>query len=519
MSADVFISYSSKDLKIAQTICAALEARGFGCWYSGRDVKPGADFAASIVETIRSAKVMLFIFSENSNRSEEVLKEVALASRYQLPLIPLRIEDIEPNPSLELQFATRNWIDFFLDWEYAMEQLTARISGIAAPTSSTATTSEIKVDIDDLTGHNPGAKAAIGPQSAVEACISRGDAYAKIGQNDMAIGEYNDALRLEPRSWRALHNRGNVYQAKGEIDLALVDYSEAIKLNANYTSAYNNRGNAYLAKGDTMNALADFDQAMRLDPTQAIIYNNRGVARMNLFDYAGAIDDFTAALRLKPDFALALTNRAKAYEKTNQFDLARRDRATLGALAKTGTGGATPTGGGGGPPSGGGGMKPWLIITLCIAGCIALIVIAVATTNSPPSTPVPDPASADASSDTTAAQAPDPAATTSSTTKYEHSFRLYNESDTPIAHVLISEPGKEVWSDNLLPDGVTLENGYNRAISFTFNDQNDSCTYDVVIQFANGQDVKGYGINLCGESGVHVSATEVSTSATAAAAS
>jgi len=42
MTANVFISHSSEDAKVARAICAALENRGLSCWIAGRDVGPGA---------------------------------------------------------------------------------------------------------------------------------------------------------------------------------------------------------------------------------------------------------------------------------------------------------------------------------------------------------------------------------------------------------------------------------------------------------------------------------------------
>jgi hypothetical protein len=55
MTAQVFLSYSSKDQKVAQTICAALENRGLNCWISSRDVGPGQNFQEAIVKAIRAA--------------------------------------------------------------------------------------------------------------------------------------------------------------------------------------------------------------------------------------------------------------------------------------------------------------------------------------------------------------------------------------------------------------------------------------------------------------------------------
>ena len=48
----------------------------------------------------------------------------------------------------------------------------------------------------------------------------------------------------------AFYNRGNAYRVKGENDIALVDFSEAIRLNPRYTNAFINRGVVYQTKGD-----------------------------------------------------------------------------------------------------------------------------------------------------------------------------------------------------------------------------------------------------------------------------
>src|SRR6516165_1397499 len=65
-------------------------------------------------------------------------------------------------------------------------------------------------------------------------------------------------------SW-AYYNRGLAYQEKGDNDRAIADYDQAIRLDPKYAFAYNGRGNAYKAKGDNDRAIADYDQAIRLD--------------------------------------------------------------------------------------------------------------------------------------------------------------------------------------------------------------------------------------------------------------
>lgn len=132
MSANIFISFASQDRKIASTLCKALESRGFECWISDRDILPGENFQIAIVQAIRRAKIMLLVFTGNSNNSQEMTKELALASQQKLIVIPLRVEDVAPNDAFAYEFATRQWIDCFADWEFAMDQLSQRISNAIA---------------------------------------------------------------------------------------------------------------------------------------------------------------------------------------------------------------------------------------------------------------------------------------------------------------------------------------------------------------------------------------------------
>jgi uncharacterized membrane protein YgcG len=128
MTASIFISYASQDSKVANTLCKALEGRGFKCWIASRDIAPGENFQIAIVRAIRNAKIMLLVFTGNSNNSDEMAKELALASQSKLIVVPLRIDDVRPNDAFEYEFATRQWIDFFHDWETAIELLAQRIA-------------------------------------------------------------------------------------------------------------------------------------------------------------------------------------------------------------------------------------------------------------------------------------------------------------------------------------------------------------------------------------------------------
>jgi hypothetical protein len=111
MARDVFISHSAQDKKVAETICAALEDSGIQCWVAPRDVRPGRSFPGEITRAIQQSKVMLLIFSQHSNSSEQVLREVQLAVDCHVPIIRLRIEDIPLSDDLRYYLSTPHWLD------------------------------------------------------------------------------------------------------------------------------------------------------------------------------------------------------------------------------------------------------------------------------------------------------------------------------------------------------------------------------------------------------------------------
>jgi hypothetical protein len=128
VSPPIFISYSSKDEEVALTICRALEARGYDCWIAARNIGAGQNFQDAIPKALRAARLMLLVFTSNANNSEEIKKELALASQCRVTVIPVRVEDVVPNDAFAYEFATRQWINLFADWEREIERLVSQIA-------------------------------------------------------------------------------------------------------------------------------------------------------------------------------------------------------------------------------------------------------------------------------------------------------------------------------------------------------------------------------------------------------
>jgi tetratricopeptide (TPR) repeat protein len=99
----------------------------------------------------------------------------------------------------------------------------------------------------------------------------------------------------------AYYNRGYEYDEKEDYDRAIADYDEAIKIDRKFFKAYFNRAIAYNAKGDTGRAIADFSEVIRLDPSNARAYHNRGILKKGAGDSAGGSADIARAKELNPD--------------------------------------------------------------------------------------------------------------------------------------------------------------------------------------------------------------------------
>ena len=97
--------------------------------------------------------------------------------------------------------------------------------------------------------------------------------------------------------------RGETYYQLGQLDLALADYTQAIKINPKSALAYNNRGFVYDAKKEYARGLADYAQAIAIDPADAEVYFNRACSYGDQGRYEEAIADGEMFLKLAPKHA------------------------------------------------------------------------------------------------------------------------------------------------------------------------------------------------------------------------
>ena len=138
----------------------------------------------------------------------------------------------------------------------------------------------------------------------------RGIAYGKLGNDDLALDDYSEAIEFNPEFVDAYINRGWIYRQRGKYDLAVKDYAKAIELQPDDARAYNNRGSVYRAWGKYDLALADYTRAIELQPDWAELFNIRGECYAASLKYELALNDFDKAISLKPEEPAAYNNLA-----------------------------------------------------------------------------------------------------------------------------------------------------------------------------------------------------------------
>ena len=107
----VFISYSHKDIDTTKGLCKELENRGIGCWYAPRDIPPGKEWASAIVDAINEVDVLALIFTDNSNASVQVQREVDQAIARKIKVVPIKLTNSNPSGGMSYYLSTLQWLD------------------------------------------------------------------------------------------------------------------------------------------------------------------------------------------------------------------------------------------------------------------------------------------------------------------------------------------------------------------------------------------------------------------------
>ena len=97
--------------------------------------------------------------------------------------------------------------------------------------------------------------------------------------------------------------KGLTYYKSGKYELAIKEYNKAIKLKPDFDFAYSNRGYAEFMLQHFNEALNDFNIALSLNPSNSDALVKRGKTEISMNNKSGACDDFFKAAGLNNDEA------------------------------------------------------------------------------------------------------------------------------------------------------------------------------------------------------------------------
>lgn len=164
---------------------------------------------------------------------------------------------------------------------------------------------------------------------------NRGRIHERRQEWDLALADYQEAVKINPKFAKTHKNIGMVYENLGDLDAALAAYSKAIELNPRYSGAYNNRGLILERQGKIEQALSDYESAVTSDPNYLLGYANRGSLLVRSGHAEQGIEDLSYVLVRSPGHVDSYINRAAAYLQLKEFPQALKDCQTALNLQPT----------------------------------------------------------------------------------------------------------------------------------------------------------------------------------------
>lgn len=156
----------------------------------------------------------------------------------------------------------------------------------------------------------------------------RGDCKGRIKTAlNEAIIDLTEAIKLDPRSAKALLRRAEILFLNKKYEEVMGDLKKAISLQPELTHAYVLRGLIWYEKENYNKAITDYDIAIRQNPNDAHTWYLRAGAWLQKDDYDNCINDVNRAISLNPNETDFYKFRADCNNALNEYDLAIKDYA------------------------------------------------------------------------------------------------------------------------------------------------------------------------------------------------
>ena len=150
--------------------------------------------------------------------------------------------------------------------------------------------------------------------------INFGNAFLMEGRTQDAIGQYEEALRLNPNDPLVPVNLATALLRAGRFEESIGYFEQALRIDPDEAQTHYSLGVAWVKLGRPGQAAGPLRQAVRIDPDHAEAHLILGNVLFDQGKAPEAIGHWEQALRIKPAFAEAHYNLANALLRTGRFE-------------------------------------------------------------------------------------------------------------------------------------------------------------------------------------------------------
>lgn len=147
----IFVSYSRRDLDVANRLTDALEHAGHQAWIDRQDIRSGADWQEEIVRAIQDAEYFVLLLSPDSVTSADVLKELTLADRERKRFFPALLRGVDVPKSMQYALVNLQTVDLFQNFDTGVARLLDALQAAEPASAGSDAAEEASINIRDQT--------------------------------------------------------------------------------------------------------------------------------------------------------------------------------------------------------------------------------------------------------------------------------------------------------------------------------------------------------------------------------
>ncbi len=140
-----------------------------------------------------------------------------------------------------------------------------------------------------------------------------------------AINSFQEALKLDPKKYKAHFRTGNLHEKLDEPEKADVAYRKTIEIKPSYSPAFVSLSNMYIDYGFANVAMVVLQTGAQINDKDARMWNGLGRAYFELGQFPEAVDAYSKAKAIDPDGVDALYGLGMAYAELRKRKDAREN--------------------------------------------------------------------------------------------------------------------------------------------------------------------------------------------------